>query len=195
MRLHFLPSPLPSHFLFLYPPHTETDTPPSLSSYSRGISTCACPTHSRGGSSVNEWQALLRSSLTPVRASSVVCVQGWKWAGVTQHARGDADGSPLSSRLLNQLLSSRLVCWLGNNNYLLRGFQMNPICNAVMSPHHLDSCDAVDVAWEMCTVSVRLHTKLQMSLEFMVEDGSIYIQIHTDQGGLGNVQMLPAAQM
>lgn len=34
----------PSHFLFLYPSHTETDTPPSPSSYSRGMSKCACPT-------------------------------------------------------------------------------------------------------------------------------------------------------
>lgn len=41
---HFVAFPLPSHFLFLYLSHTEADPPPSLSSYSHGISKCACPT-------------------------------------------------------------------------------------------------------------------------------------------------------
>lgn len=40
--LSFLPlSPV---IFCLYPSHTETDTPPSPSSYSRGMSKCACPT-------------------------------------------------------------------------------------------------------------------------------------------------------
>lgn len=86
----------PSHFQHSLshteaPMHTHkhavrTHAPPFLSIYSHDISKCAFfPTQHGGG--LNEWQDLLCSSLTPVRASSVICVQRWKWAGVTQHAR------------------------------------------------------------------------------------------------------------
>lgn len=77
------PFPVPSHLLFLCPSHTDTDNPPS-SSY--GMSKmvwyvknmCVCPTQWGGGGlqprSLNEWQDLPCSSLTPVRASSAICV-------------------------------------------------------------------------------------------------------------------------
>lgn len=117
--------------------HAETDTPPSPSSYSRGVSKCVCEcvSHTAGGGSVNRWQDLFCSSLTPVSVSSVTRVQRWKWAGVTQHARGDVTAhlSPSVSKSGAQLAA----CGAGWVTIIIysRSLHTKLICKAVMSRH------------------------------------------------------------
>lgn len=112
--------PFPSHFLCLHLSHTETDTPPSPSSYSHGVSKCACPAQWGVQWKTDETCSALPWHLSEPHLSSVC--KRWQWAGVTQHARGDGDAFTSLHQLLNQLHGSQLVRWLGNDNYLLRAF-------------------------------------------------------------------------
>lgn len=169
----YLSFSLPSHFLFLYLSHTETDTPPSPSLVIVMVCQSVHVSQLGGFSGWVTRPALLFSdtcqTLTchlctemEMSRSDTTC-QRWRWQ-LTSFCR-----------LLNQLLGSQLVCWLGNNNYLLQAFRWTLF--VMQWCHTTQTLDAADMAQESCTTRVHLHMSnsliLQMSLEFVLPRTSV----------------------
>lgn len=97
---HFFSFPSPRSFSVS---HTETDTPPSLSIYSHGISKRAFPTQ-QGGALLfpDTCQSLICHLCAEMEMSrSDTTCQSWRWRLIALR------------RLLNQSHSLQLVCWLG----------------------------------------------------------------------------------